>query len=215
MADTDQIARMRDVLARQKAAHIRDGAPTLEQRTARIDRALALLTAHKDEIIKALNDDFGNRAAEVSGITDIGASMGPLRHAKANLKTWMKPEKRKTTPAILGLFGAKAEVVFQPKGTVGIISPWNFPVNLTFAPLAGVLAADALQVDTTRTSCAAYLGVEVNALGIMTNTECGGRTLSIDTIDATYGALIGTMTSDNIAQSTAPSTTFPFFANPL
>lgn len=84
-----------------------------------------------------------------------------------------------------------------------------------YTPLAGVLAADVLQVDTTRTSCAAYLGVEVNALGIMTNTECGGRTLSIDTIDATYGALIGTMTSDNIAQSTAPSATFPFFANPL
>ena len=53
----------------------------------------------------------------------------------------MKPEKRKTTPAILGLFGAKAEVRFQPKGVIGIISPWNFPVNLTFTPLAGVLAA--------------------------------------------------------------------------
>jgi coniferyl-aldehyde dehydrogenase len=51
------------------------------------------------------------------------------------------PEKRKTTPAILGLFGAKAEVQYQPKGVVGVISPWNFPVNLTFAPLAGVLAA--------------------------------------------------------------------------
>ena len=53
----------------------------------------------------------------------------------------MKPEKRKTTPALLGFLGAKAEVRFQPKGVVGIISPWNFPVNLTFAPLAGVLAA--------------------------------------------------------------------------
>ena len=53
----------------------------------------------------------------------------------------MKPEKRKTTPAILALFGAKAEVRFQPKGVIGIISPWNFPVNLTFTPLAGVLAA--------------------------------------------------------------------------
>ena len=53
----------------------------------------------------------------------------------------MKPEKRKTSPALLGLFGAKAEVRFQPKGVVGIISPWNFPVNLTFTPLAGVLAA--------------------------------------------------------------------------
>lgn len=84
-----------------------------------------------------------------------------------------------------------------------------------YTPLAGVLAADVLQVDTTRTSCNAYLGVEVNALGLMTNTECGGRTLSIDTIDATYGALIGTATSDNIAQSTAPTTAFPFFATPL
>jgi coniferyl-aldehyde dehydrogenase len=53
----------------------------------------------------------------------------------------MRPEKRKPTPAILGLFGAKAEVRFQPKGVVGVISPWNFPVNLTFAPLAGILAA--------------------------------------------------------------------------
>ena len=53
----------------------------------------------------------------------------------------MRPEKRKTTPAILGLFGAKAEVRYQPKGVVGVISPWNFPVNLTFAPLAGILAA--------------------------------------------------------------------------
>jgi coniferyl-aldehyde dehydrogenase len=53
----------------------------------------------------------------------------------------MKPQKRKTTPAILGLFGAKAEVQYQPKGVVGVISPWNFPVNLTFAPLAGILAA--------------------------------------------------------------------------
>jgi coniferyl-aldehyde dehydrogenase len=53
----------------------------------------------------------------------------------------MRPEKRKTTPALLGLFGAKAEVRFQPKGVVGVISPWNFPVNLTFTPLAGILAA--------------------------------------------------------------------------
>ena len=53
----------------------------------------------------------------------------------------MKPERRPTTPAILGFLGAKAELRFQPKGVVGVISPWNFPINLTFAPLAGVLAA--------------------------------------------------------------------------
>ena len=51
----------------------------------------------------------------------------------------MKPQKRKVTPAILGLLGAKAELRSQPKGVVGIVAPWNFPVNLTFAPLAGRL----------------------------------------------------------------------------
>jgi coniferyl-aldehyde dehydrogenase len=138
---TEASQRMNAVLQRQKAAHLRDGAPSAEKRIDWIDRAIKLLIGHEAAIIKALNDDFGNRAAAVSGITDVSGSIGPLKHAKANLKTWMKPEKRKTTPALLGLMGAKAEVQFQPKGVVGIISPWNFPVNLTFAPLAGVLAA--------------------------------------------------------------------------
>jgi coniferyl-aldehyde dehydrogenase len=136
-----QVQRMTDVLARQKAANIREGAPTAEARIERIDRAVAALLKHNKAIVAALTQDFGSRAEAVSGITDIGASLGPMKHAKAHLKTWMRPEKRKTTPAILGFLGAKAEVRFQPKGVIGIISPWNFPVNLTFAPLAGVLAA--------------------------------------------------------------------------
>ena len=53
----------------------------------------------------------------------------------------MKREKRKVTPAILGLFGAKAYIEYQPKGVIGVISPWNFPFNLTFTPLAGIFAA--------------------------------------------------------------------------
>lgn len=133
--------RMAEVLSRQKAANIRDGAPSLEVRIGRLDRAIGLLIKHDQAIVKALTEDFGARAPAVSGITDIGASIGPLKHAKAHVKAWMKPERRKTTPALLGMLGAKAEIRFQPKGVVGIISPWNFPVNLTFAPLAGVLAA--------------------------------------------------------------------------
>ena len=52
----------------------------------------------------------------------------------------MRPEKRKVDFP-LNLLGAKARVEYQPLGVVGVISPWNFPVNLTFGPLAGVLAA--------------------------------------------------------------------------
>lgn len=137
----DEAGRMAEVLERQKAAHVRDGAPSAEARIGRIDRCIALLVKHEAEIVKALSADFGARAPEVSGVTDVAGSIGPLKHAKAHLRGWMKPEKRKTTPALLGLFGARCEVRYQPKGTVGVISPWNFPVNLTFAPLAGILAA--------------------------------------------------------------------------
>jgi len=137
----DPATLMRDVLARQKAAHIRDGAPSIEVRLDRLDRSIGLLIKYEAKLAAALNRDFGNRPEAVSGITDIAGSIGPLKHAKANLRRWMKTEKRKTSPALLGLFGAKAEVRYQPKGVVGVISPWNFPVNLTFAPLAGVLAA--------------------------------------------------------------------------
>ena len=132
---------MQDILARQKTAHLRDGAPTAEQRIDRLDRCIALLVDHRGQIEEAINADFGSRSREATAFTDVAGSIGPLKHAKAHLAKWMKPQKRKPTPAILGLFGAKAEVRYQPKGVVGVISPWNFPVNLTFAPLAGILAA--------------------------------------------------------------------------
>ena len=100
-----------------------------------------MLVGHKDAIADALREDFGHRSVHATMLTDVSGSIGPLKHAKEHLRKWMKREKRKVSPAILGLFGAKAYIEYQPKGTVGIISPWNFPVNLTFTPLAGVFAA--------------------------------------------------------------------------
>lgn len=135
------IAAMNALLAKQKAAHLRDGEPSAQKRIERIDRAIALLVDHRSEIQQAVNADFGSRSPEATAFTDIAASIGPLKHAREHVGKWMRSERRKPSPAILGLFGAKAEIRFQPKGVVGIISPWNFPVNLTFAPLAGVLAA--------------------------------------------------------------------------
>jgi coniferyl-aldehyde dehydrogenase len=132
---------MRDILNRQKQACLREGPPSAERRIQWIDRCIGLLTDHQDAIAEALRKDFGSRAPQMSKLTDVAGSIGPLKHAKANLRKWMRPEKRTPTPAILGWLGAKAEVQYQPLGVVGIIAPWNFPVNLTFSPLAGVLAA--------------------------------------------------------------------------
>ncbi|HTQ12786.1 MAG TPA: coniferyl aldehyde dehydrogenase [Rhizomicrobium sp.] len=137
----DPAARMKDVLDAQKKAHIRGGSPSAEKRIEWIDRAIGLLVGHKDAIADALREDFGSRSVHASLLTDVSGSIGPLKHAKAHLKTWMKREKRKVEPALLGLFGAKAYVEYQPKGVVGVISPWNFPFNLTFTPLAGIFAA--------------------------------------------------------------------------
>ena len=135
------LARMQAILDAQKAAHLRDGAPSLQRRIDWLNRCIGLMVDNATEIEQALNADFGARSAEATRLTDIAGSIGPLKYARDHVAKWMKGEKRKTTPAILGLLGAKAEVVYQPKGVVGVISPWNFPVNLTFAPLAGILAA--------------------------------------------------------------------------
>jgi len=137
----DPAAELRRVLDLQKKAHLKEGAPSAEKRIEWIDRSIALLIGHKDAIADALREDFGHRSVEGSLFTDVAGSIGPLKHAKAHLKTWMKRDKRKVTPSILGLFGAKAYVEYQPKGVIGVISPWNFPFNLTFTPLAGIFAA--------------------------------------------------------------------------
>ena len=81
----------------------------------------------------------------MSATTEVDSVIGPMVHAKKNLKKWMKSEKRKASIAgtgpLLSLTGAKAVINYQPKGVVGVISPWNFPVNLALAPLAGIIAA--------------------------------------------------------------------------
>ncbi len=139
--NSDAVADMNRILELQKAAHLRDGFPSAQVRISRLDRCIGLLVDKSEQIVDALAQDFSSRSREASLLTDVASSIGPLKEAKANLAKWMKTEKRKTTPALLGLFGAKSEVRYQPKGVVAIISPWNFPINLTFAPLAQVLAA--------------------------------------------------------------------------
>ena len=128
------------ILAKQKAAHIRDGIPSAEQREAWIDKSIDMLVTHSDAFTKAIAEDFGHRSVDLSNFADVAGSIGALKHSKKHLRKWMRPEKRKVEFP-LGLLGSKARVEYQPKGVVGIISPWNFPVNLAFTPLANVFAA--------------------------------------------------------------------------
>ena len=129
------------VLERQREDYLREGFVSADKRKDRLERAIGLLKTHEKRLVEAMDADFGHRSEHQSLFTDVAASMGPLRHAQKHLASWMRPEKRKVGPFPLNLLGAKARVEYQPLGVVGVISPWNFPVNLTFTPLAGVLAA--------------------------------------------------------------------------
>ena len=135
------LAEMERILADQKKAYLDEGIVSTETRHDRIERAINILMKHDKIFADAMSEDFGHRSQHQSLFTDIASSITPLRLAQSNLKKWQRPEKRKVTPRILGLLGAKAWIEYQPLGVIGVISPWNFPVNLTFTPLAGVLSA--------------------------------------------------------------------------
>jgi|TARA_B110000438_G_scaffold298740_1_gene347547 coniferyl-aldehyde dehydrogenase len=143
--NTSVIAEMTRVLDLQKQLNISEGSPSAALRLDRLDRCIAMVESHRKEIVASMQDDFGNRDPVMSSATEVDSVMGPMAHAKKNLKKWMKPEKRIASVAgtgpLLAMTGAKAWINYQPKGVVGVISPWNFPVNLALAPLAGILAA--------------------------------------------------------------------------
>lgn len=139
-SDTNVTTDMHSVLATQKAAFLRDGIPSAKTRIEWLDRCIAMLVDNENEICDALNEDFGLRSKDMSRFTDVASSIAPLKHAKKHVRKWIRNERR-SVELMLAVLGSKAHIRYQPKGVVGVISPWNFPVQLTFAPLAGIFSA--------------------------------------------------------------------------
>jgi len=107
---------------------------------ARIEKIRALhdaMLARRDEIRAALWADYRKPAAEVD-LSEIYPVVGEARHAMRHLRSWMRPRR---VPTPIALLGSRSRVIHEPKGVVLIISPWNFPVNLTFGPLVSAIAA--------------------------------------------------------------------------
>ncbi|MEH6633893.1 MAG: coniferyl aldehyde dehydrogenase [Halioglobus sp.] len=138
--DGDIETQMQTALELQREDYLKEGVVTAEVRIDRLARGIDGLIKYQDKLVEALNADFTCRPREVSLLTDIGAGIAPMKHAQKHLRKWMKTEKRPTMFP-LNLFGGRSRIEYQPLGVVGIIAPWNFPVNMVFSPLAGVLAA--------------------------------------------------------------------------
>ncbi len=127
-----------DTLRRMKESQRKSGAPTYEERIASLEKLEKAIVARKNAIADAISRDFGNRSKHESMVSEVFLVVGAIKHAKAHLREWMEPEERETGFVFLP---ARVELRPQPLGVIGIISPWNYPVQLALSPLVGVLAA--------------------------------------------------------------------------
>lgn len=132
-------ADLRSLFALQRAAASSSEVPA-GVRVDRLQRAIDLLVTRESELCVALASDFGQRPAAVTRSMDILPAVLSLKYARRHVRRWMRPQ-----PVAIGwpfgFPGARARIRYEPLGVVGIISPWNFPITLTFGPLAGALAA--------------------------------------------------------------------------
>jgi coniferyl-aldehyde dehydrogenase len=134
----DDIARARHLLTLQQEAHRRQPVPSVAQRRAALRRLIAALERNQDALIESVGADFGTRSATETRFVEVLGPILQARHAIAHLRRWMRARRRRTE----WLFtGNAACVTYQPKGVVGIIGTWNFPVYLTLGPLVAALAA--------------------------------------------------------------------------
>jgi len=128
------------LVEKQKAAFIAEGEVTAAVRIDRMKRAKAILVDNADLIAKTVSEDFGHRSEDTTMLADVVASVSGFNHAIKHVKQWMKAEKR-SLEFPMGLLGARGEVQYQPKGVVGIVAPWNFPIGMMFVPLSNALSA--------------------------------------------------------------------------
>ena len=127
-------------LNKLKQPFLKNFNPDLNVRIDRIKRIQTLVEENIDAFHDALRSDFGTRHEQLSLMADTMPVINNAKDALKNINKWVKPDKRKPNFP-LGLLGAKAYVQFQPYGVVGVISPWNFPLTLSIAPLIEIFAA--------------------------------------------------------------------------
>ncbi|MFN4135502.1 MAG: coniferyl aldehyde dehydrogenase [Novosphingobium sp.] len=131
---------MAEVLHRQRTAFTAARPEPLSVRHDRLERCARMMLEHGEAFARTMNADFGHRSHEQSMLTDIMPSLSLIRYSQKRMKAWARPERRHVNFP-LGLLGARAEVRYEPKGVIGIVAPWNFPVGLTMGPLAQAFAA--------------------------------------------------------------------------
>lgn len=126
------------LLERQRAAFLREGAPTFDQRMGDLTKLKKAVLARREEFAASVEADFGSRSAYETAIMEIVPIVQGIDYLRRHLNKWMRPQRRHVP---LYALPGRARVLYQPLGVVGIVSPWNFPLGLALMPLATAIAA--------------------------------------------------------------------------
>jgi len=122
----------------QREAYGRHPYPSYEERLANLRKLDRVLVDNASALAEAITADFGHRAFEESMAAEVFTTVDGIRDVTKRLKKWMAPQKRDVS---IVFATGKNRVIPMPKGVVGIVAPWNYPLFLTLSPLTSVLAA--------------------------------------------------------------------------
>jgi coniferyl-aldehyde dehydrogenase len=139
LADEATVQRLADALALQRRAYHAHPVPTFDERKADLRTLQRFVRENKEALISAISADYGHRSRHETLLAEIAPVVDGVEHTLKHLKAWMKPQKRGVD--WISFFGARNRVIPQPLGVVGVIVPWNFPVNLSLIPLNYIFAA--------------------------------------------------------------------------
>jgi coniferyl-aldehyde dehydrogenase len=123
----------------QRQAYLAHPVPSLAERVADLRTLQRFIREHKDALCDAISADYGHRSRHETLLAEIFPATDGMAHAVKHLRGWMKPQRRAVDWR--NFLGASNRVIPQPLGVVGVIVPWNFPVNLSLVPLTAIFAA--------------------------------------------------------------------------
>ncbi|MBL0089637.1 MAG: coniferyl aldehyde dehydrogenase [Ideonella sp.] len=132
-------AELQSALQLQRQAYFANPVPSLQERKADLRTLQRFIRENKAALCDAISADYGNRSRHETLLAEIFPATDGIDHVIKHLRGWMKPQHRAVDWR--NFFGARNRVIPQPLGVVGVLVPWNFPVNLSFVPLSYIFAA--------------------------------------------------------------------------